>query len=202
MRLAVTGKTGQIARALAQLDAIDDLTIIPVGRPELDLADPGTILSTLSNAHPDVVISAAAYTAVDQAESEHELAFATNATGAGAVAETANKLGVPVIHISTDYVFDGAKDGFYTEEDRTRPLSVYGASKLEGERLVALAAPDHVILRTAWVYSPFGKNFLKTMLHLAQTRRSSAHRRRSARTPHISSGHRSRNSHRRTPARL
>ena len=202
MRLAVTGKTGQIARALAQLDATDDLTIIPVGRPELDLADPGTILSTLSNAHPDVVISAAAYTAVDQAESEHELAFATNATGAGAVAETANKLGVPVIHISTDYVFDGAKDGFYTEEDRTAAL--VGVRGIEARRREARSAcrsgscdPAHRV-----GLFPLRKELSEDDAASCADKKSSAHRRRSARTPHISSGHRSRDSQRRTPARL
>ncbi|TIT02925.1 MAG: dTDP-4-dehydrorhamnose reductase, partial [Mesorhizobium sp.] len=129
-----------------------------------------TVLAALEATRPDVVVSAAAYTAVDQAEDEKDLAFAVNATGAGKVAEAAARLGVPVIHLSTDYVFDGAKDGAYVETDATAPLGVYGASKLAGEEAVAAANPRHIILRTAWVYSPFGRNFVKTMLRLAADR--------------------------------
>lgn len=141
-----------------------------LGRPELDLADPGSILPALAAATPDLVVSAAAYTAVDQAEDEPELAFAINATGAGAVAAAAERLGVPVIHLSTDYVFDGRLDRPYLEDDATAPQSVYGASKLAGEEAIARAHPRHLILRTAWVHSPFGKNFVRTMLRLAAER--------------------------------
>ncbi|WP_292090156.1 NAD(P)-dependent oxidoreductase, partial [Mesorhizobium sp.] len=141
-----------------------------VGRPALDLARPETVFAALAEARPDIVVSAAAYTNVDQAEDEKELAFAVNATGAGKVAEAAAGLGVPVIHLSTDYVFDGAKDSAYVETDATAPLGVYGASKLAGEKAVAAANPRHLILRTAWVYSPFGRNFVKTMLRLASDR--------------------------------
>jgi dTDP-4-dehydrorhamnose reductase len=169
MRLIVTGGEGQIARSLREF-ATPDLEIVAVGRPELDLARPETILPVLKAARPDVVISAAAYTAVDRAESEAELAFAVNATGVGAVAEAAATLGVPVIHLSTDYVFDGRKTAPYVEDDSTGPLGVYGASKLAGEAAVARATGNHAILRTAWVHSPFGANFVRTMVRLAAER--------------------------------
>lgn len=169
MRLVVTGREGQVVRSLMER-AKGRAEVVALGRPALDLARPETIAPALADARPDIVVSAAAYTAVDQAEDEPERAFAVNATGAGAVAEAAARLGVPVIHLSTDYVFDGTKEHPYSEEDAPAPRSVYGASKLAGEEAVAAANPDHVILRTAWVYSPFGKNFVKTMLALAQTR--------------------------------
>jgi len=170
MKIAVTGKDGQVVTALVEAGPNAGVEIVAIGRPVLDLADPATVVPALARARPDVIVSAAAYTAVDKAESEPDLAFAINGAGAGVVAEAAGTLGVPVIHLSTDYVFDGSKPTAYVETDPTGPLSVYGASKLEGERLVAAATPDHVILRCAWVYSPFGTNFLKTMLRLAETR--------------------------------
>ncbi|TJV53573.1 MAG: dTDP-4-dehydrorhamnose reductase [Mesorhizobium sp.] len=169
MRLVVTGREGQVAASLIEWGR-NDVEVVAVGRPVLDLARPDTVYSALEAARPDIVVSAAAYTAVDQAEDEKDLAFAVNAVGAGKVAEAAAKLGVPVIHLSTDYVFDGTKDGAYVETDPTAPLGVYGASKLAGEQAVAAANPRHLILRTAWVYSPFGRNFVKTMLRLAADR--------------------------------
>ncbi|MFA1624414.1 dTDP-4-dehydrorhamnose reductase [Rhizobium mongolense] len=170
MRIAVTGKQGQAVQSLMRRGAEKGVEIIAVGRPEMDLADPASVAAAFSLVHPDVIVSAAAYTAVDRAESEPDLAFAVNAAGAAAVAEAAARIGVPVIHISTDYVFSGDKPSAYTEEDMTGPISVYGQSKLAGEWAVAAANPNHVILRTAWVYSPFGANFLKTMLRLSETR--------------------------------
>ncbi|TDW34894.1 dTDP-4-dehydrorhamnose reductase [Rhizobium azibense] len=170
MRIAVTGKQGQAVQSLMRRGAEKGVEIIAVGRPEMDLADPASVAAAFSRVHPDLIVSAAAYTAVDRAESEPDLAFAVNAAGAAAVAEAAARIGVPVIHISTDYVFSGDKPSAYTEEDLTGPISVYGQSKLAGERAVAAANPNHVILRTAWVYSPFGANFLKTMLRLCETR--------------------------------
>ena len=170
MRLLVTGSKGQLVTALLERSAADGIDIVPLGRPQLDLAEPATIGPAIAATKPDAIISAAAYTAVDKAQSERELAFAVNATGAGAVAAAAAQLDVPVIHISTDYVFNGASPRPYRETDATAPLGIYGASKLAGEQAVAVATPNHAILRTAWVYSPFGANFLKTMLRLAAER--------------------------------
>ncbi len=171
LRLLVTGRHGQVVTALTRLAAADDmLDLLVIGRPEMDLAQPETVASAIAAARPDVVVNAAAYTAVDRAESERALALAVNAAGAGAVAAAASKLAVPVIQISTDYVFDGTKAAPYVETDATAPLSVYGASKLAGEEAVATANRRHVILRTSWVYSADGANFLRTMLRLARER--------------------------------
>lgn len=171
MRLVVTGRDGQVAASLLEAgQSRADVEVIAIGRPEFDLARPETVFDAISAAKPDVVVSAAAYTAVDQAEDEPDLAFAVNAAGAGKVAEAAARLGIPVIHLSTDYVFDGTKPEPYVETDATAPLGVYGASKLASEQAVAAANPRHLILRTAWVYSPFGRNFVKIMLRLAADR--------------------------------
>ncbi len=169
MRLAVTGKNGQVVSALQAL-ASDELEIVALGRPELDLAQPETVLKALRNVKPDVVVSAAAYTAVDKAESEQDVAFAVNRDGARAVAQAASDIGIPVIHLSTDYVFDGTKTTAYVENDPTGPTSVYGRSKLEGERAVSEVTDNYVVLRTAWVYSEYGNNFVKTMLRLSENR--------------------------------
>lgn len=171
MKILVTGREGQVVQSLLEkASQCPDLEVLSLGRPELDITKPETVRSAIEAIKPDLVVSAAAYTAVDLAEDEEELAFAVNATGAEAVAEAAKTWGVPIIHLSTDYVFAGDADEPYTESDATGPRSIYGSSKLEGERLVARANPQHIILRTAWVYSPFGKNFVKTMLKLAETR--------------------------------
>lgn len=170
MRLVVTGKQGQVVTSLLERGPAAGVEVIALGRPELDLTDPASVRAAIAAAAPDAVVSAAAYTAVDKAESEPDQAFAVNAQGAGAVAEAAAALGVPVIHLSTDYVFAGDKDSPYLESDPTGPVSVYGASKLAGEQAVAAATANHAILRTAWVYSPFGANFLKTMLRLGESR--------------------------------
>ncbi|MCS4091854.1 dTDP-4-dehydrorhamnose reductase [Rhizobium sp. BK176] len=170
MRIAVTGKQGQVVSALLERGPAAGVDIVAVGRPELDLVDRNAIRTVLSQIRPDAIVSAAAYTAVDKAESEEALAFAINAEGATAIAESASELGVPVVHLSTDYVFPGDKQGVYLETDAAGPISAYGRSKLAGEFGVAAANSDHVILRTSWVYSPFGANFLKTMLRLAETR--------------------------------
>lgn len=169
MRIAVTGTSGQLVTAMVER-ACSDCIVIPVGRPGLDLGQPKTIAPAIEAVKPDIVVSAAAYTAVDKAEADSEMAFAVNERGAGEVAAAAAALGIPVIHISTDYVFDGKKAEPYVETDATAPQSAYGASKLAGEIAVAAANPNHAILRTAWVYSPFGNNFLKTMLRLAADR--------------------------------
>jgi dTDP-4-dehydrorhamnose reductase len=153
-------------RAAAQ----PDTEVMFAGRPQFDLLQPETVRAAILAAWPDVVVSAAAYTAVDQAEDEPGKAFAINAEGAGAVASAAAEAGAAVIHLSTDYVFSGNAPGEYAETDAPDPQNVYGRSKLEGERAVAADNPRHVILRTAWVYSPFGKNFVKTMLALGSQR--------------------------------
>lgn len=171
MRILVTGRKGQVAQALGERGASQEgIEVIAFGRPELDLLAPASVAAALRVAAPDAVVNAAAYTAVDKAESEPALAHAANAEGAGAVAAAAAALGVPVVHLSTDYVFSGGLDRPYREDDATGPLGAYGRSKLAGEAAVAAAAPNHAILRTAWVYSPFGSNFVKTMLRLASTR--------------------------------
>ncbi len=170
LRLAVTGSQGQVARALVERGPQANVEIIALGRPKLDLLEPAGIFAALESARPDVVVSAAAYTAVDLAESHSAEADAINAVGAGAVAKAAAKLGAPVVHLSTDYVFDGLLARPYHEDDLTGPVGAYGRSKLAGERAVAVGSPDHAILRTAWIFSPFGKNFVRTMLQLAATR--------------------------------
>ena len=168
MRLLVTGTAGQVARALKAREG-GDLEVALVGRPQLDLAE-AVDLTDLFAAHaPDVVVSAAAYTQVDKAEAETALAFKINADGAGAVARAAAAVGAPGIHLSTDYVFDGSAPRPLTESEPTGPVNAYGASKLAGEQQVALAAADHAILRTAWVYAPLGANFVRTMLRVAKT---------------------------------
>lgn len=171
MRMTVTGRTGQIVTSLVERGRAAGHVMIAVGRPALDLAvgSEEAIHAVLAATHPDVIVAAAAYTAVDMAESEPELAHAVNAAGAGKVAQAAAALGVPLIHLSTDYVFAGTKPGPYIERDQVGPRGVYGASKLAGEQAVLAANPDSAILRIGWVYSPFGTNFAKTMLHLAQT---------------------------------
>jgi dTDP-4-dehydrorhamnose reductase len=169
MRLLVTGSQGQVARALAER-AGGDCQVVCLGRPELDLASGQDPLPLIRAADPDIIVSAAAYTAVDKAESEPDLAFAVNQRGAGAVAKAAAAMDLPLIHLSTDYVFGGQGNRPLREDEPTAPLGVYGASKLAGELAVAEATRDHAILRTAWVYAPYGVNFLRTMLRLATTR--------------------------------
>lgn len=171
MRIAVTGSEGQVVRSLVErAQGLSGVVVIPVGRPVLELLRPETILPTIRAARPDIVVSAAAYTAVDKAEDEPDLAAAANAVGAGRVAEAAAMLGVPVIHLSTDYVFAGGGERSHGEDDPTGPQSIYGRTKLAGEKAVAAANARHAILRTAWVYSAFGRNFVKTMLSVAADR--------------------------------
>lgn len=163
----VAGKSGQVAAALEEAADKRGLELGTHGRPEFDLADAAGMRAALMAAKPSAIINAAAYTAVDQAESEEELATAINADGPAALAAIAAELSVPFIHISTDYVFDGTKDVPYVETDPVGPTGAYGRSKLAGEEAVLAANPRAIILRTAWVFSPWGKNFLKTMLSLA-----------------------------------
>ncbi|HML12200.1 MAG TPA: dTDP-4-dehydrorhamnose reductase [Xanthobacteraceae bacterium] len=168
--ILVAGKSGQLARCLARDARRRGTALVALGRPELDLIHPELLAQAVAAQAPRAIVNAAAYTAVDRAEAEPALAMAVNRDGAGALARAATQLGVPFIHISTDYVFDGRKHAPYREEDTPSPLGAYGRSKLEGEAAVRAACPAGVILRTAWVYSPFGQNFVTTMLRLAATR--------------------------------
>ena len=169
MRIAVTGRSGQVVTSILER-APGGVEIVTLGRPELDLADPATIGPAIAAAAPDLIVSAAAYTAVDKAESEPGLAQAINGIAPGLIGEAAAARDIPVIHLSTDYVFAGDKPAPYVETDPTGPATAYGRSKLEGEQALARATGNHLILRTAWVYSPFGGNFVKTMLRLAESR--------------------------------
>lgn len=168
--ILAVGRAGQVARALADMAAPEGLRIVARGRPDLDILDTASIARAMDDVRPDFVVNAAAYTAVDQAESDEAAAFALNAEAPRHLAAAAAAAGVPIIHLSTDYVFDGSKDAPYVEADPVAPLGVYGRSKLAGEEAVASANADHIILRTAWVYSPVGKNFVKTMLRVGAGR--------------------------------
>ncbi|MBB6289737.1 MULTISPECIES: dTDP-4-dehydrorhamnose reductase [unclassified Pseudomonas] len=167
MKILITGQHGQVSQALqTQLQGLGKLIVL--GREQLDLADAERIRQQVRAHRPDLIINAAAHTAVDQAESEADLAFALNAIAPGVLAEEAKALESPLIHYSTDYVFDGSKPAPYTEADTPSPLGVYGQSKLAGERAIAAVGGAHLILRTSWVYSNHGKNFLLTMQRLLQ----------------------------------
>jgi dTDP-4-dehydrorhamnose reductase len=171
MRIVVTGREGQVVRSLVERGKGGAFEIVPLGRPDLDLAGSGdAMVSAIESARPDIVVSAAAYTQVDKAEHDRELAYAINEVGPRTIAQAAHRLGVPLIHLSTDYVFDGNKHSPYVETDVTGPTSVYGESKLAGEQAVLAQHENSAVLRTAWVYSPFGANFVKTMLRLARDR--------------------------------
>ena len=167
MNILISGRNGQLAQALQQrLGSLGHLHVL--GREQLDLGEPERIRRTVRELRPDLLINAAAYTAVDQAEQDTEAAFALNARAPGVLAEEAARLGVPLLHFSTDYVFDGSKATPYTEDDATNPLSVYGQSKLAGELAINAVGGMHLILRTSWVYSLHGRNFLLTMQRLLQ----------------------------------
>lgn len=169
MKILVTGREGQLARSLAELGGAD---VELAGRPQLDLAIAGSARAAILAACPALVINAAAYTAVDLAENEEELARRINCDGAGEVASAAREIGAPVIHVSTDYVFDGRAREPYAESAATNPINAYGRTKLAGEDAVRAANPDHLILRTSWLVSPFGRNFVGTMVKAARERDS------------------------------
>ena len=167
--ILLTGSNGQIGWELRRtLTTLGRVTALD--RRGMDLADPDSIRSAIRACDPQIIINAAAYTAVDQAESEPELALAVNGAAPGIMAEEAKKLGALLVHYSTDYVFDGAKTAPYAEEDAPNPGNVYGRSKLAGERAIAASGARHLIFRTSWVYGARGKNFLRTLLRLAQER--------------------------------
>jgi len=169
MKILLLGRHGQVAREL-QLTLAGAGELIVLGHDQLDLAAPAQIRRQVRALKPQLIINAAAHTAVDQAESEPELAFALNATAPGVLAEEAAALGVPLLHYSTDYVFDGSQSAPYDEDDAPNPLSVYGRSKLAGEQAIRAVGGAHLILRTSWVYSLHGRNFLLTMQRLLQER--------------------------------
>lgn len=169
MRVLINGQHGQVSLELQRrLRNVGELIVM--GRDQLDLAKPDLIRETVRSIRPDLIINAAGYTGVDQAESEPEAAFALNAVAPGILAEEALALDVPLIHYSTDYVFDGSKPEPYSEEDIPNPLGIYGKSKLAGERAIAAVDGKYLILRTSWVYSTHGHNFLLTMQRLLQER--------------------------------
>ncbi|WP_246810515.1 dTDP-4-dehydrorhamnose reductase [Ensifer sp. ENS08] len=170
IRIAVTGLTGQLVQCLAEIGQKKrDVKVIKLGRPLLDLTRTATIARALIAASPDLVVNTAAYTAVDLAENDPELAYQVNAIAPGELARVTKEMRIPFIHLSTDYVFDGKKTIPYVETDTPAPLGVYGHSKLHGELAVSRMTDDYAILRTAWLYSPFGRNFLTTMLGRAET---------------------------------
>lgn len=166
MTILIFGKTGQLATELAR--RVPDA--IQLGRDEADLSDPLACGAAIRDARPDVVINAAAYTAVDRAEEEEALATTINGKAPGAMALACAELGIPFVHVSTDYVFDGSGEAPFTTNHPTAPLGAYGRSKLAGELAVPAAGGAHAILRTSWVFSAHGANFLKTMLRLSETR--------------------------------
>jgi dTDP-4-dehydrorhamnose reductase len=170
MRLLLLGGSGQVGSEFRALDHLKDVVVAAPDLDELDLRKPDAIANAIAACPWHAVVNAAAYTNVDRAESERDLAFAINAKAAATLATETARHGIPLIHISTDYVFDGRKGAPYVETDATVPLNVYGHSKLAGEQAVAAANPRHVILRTSWVYSPHGHNFVRTILRLARER--------------------------------
>ncbi|MFT3975331.1 MAG: dTDP-4-dehydrorhamnose reductase [Amaricoccus sp.] len=170
MRALVFGSTGQVARELRRAAGELGIEASFLDRAAADLADPDACAAAVRAASVDVVLNAAAHTAVDRAEDEPELALRINGTAPGVIAAACADKGVPFLHVSTDYVFDGTPGRPWREDDPTGPLGAYGRSKLAGEQAVVAACPDHVVLRTAWVFSAHGGNFVKTMLKVGKGR--------------------------------
>jgi len=168
-RILLTGGTGQVGWELQRtLAPLGDVVVLD--RRKLDLADPDAIRAAIRAARPEFIVNAAGYTAVDQAETEIEKAMRVNGLAPGVMGEEALRLGAHLVHYSTDYVFDGSKDGPYTEDDAAAPLNAYGRSKLAGEQAIRASGCRHLIFRVSWIYGLHGKNFLRTMLRLAQER--------------------------------
>lgn len=170
MKVLVTGANGQLASDLVPLLEAAGFTPVPFGSAELDISNEAAVFEAVKKAKPGVIINSAAYTKVDLAEKEPERAYAVNADGAAYLARAAKEFGCPMVHVSTDFVFDGRSPVPYAEEAQENPLSVYGASKLAGERAAADAADALVIVRTSWLYGTTGHNFVKTILRLASER--------------------------------
>ena len=165
--ILVTGKTGQVGRELARL--LPSMgRVIATGRQQMDLSDPDSIRKAMREFSPDIVVNAAAYTAVDKAESEPESAMQINGVAPGVLAEEAKRMNALLVHYSTDYIFDGLLGASYVEDDAPNPLNVYGKTKLEGERAIAAVGGAFLILRTSWIYSDQPPNFVLTMLKLAR----------------------------------
>lgn len=173
-RVFITGVDGQVGRALVTLADAAGMAVVPCSRRDLDLTRPSAILDSLDAARPDLVVNCAAYTEVDRAESETRLAFAVNAEAPAMMARWCADNHRGLVHLSTDYVFSGESRRPYREDDDVRPLNVYGASKLAGENAVRATCAHHIIVRTAWIYSASGRNFVKTMLRLGVERPSLA----------------------------
>ena len=168
MKVLITGANGQVGYELVRQAESNGIDYCAFTRAELDITDSQAVEQAISNCKPDIIINAAAYTAVDKAEDEPELAFAVNRDGAENLAKACKSADIPMIHISTDYVFDGTKEGAYTEEDLPNPLGVYGQSKWEGEEIIRATLPNHIILRVSWVFGIHGNNFVKTILRLGK----------------------------------
>ena len=169
MKILITGSEGQVGRCLVkQLHSMTDVKYLALNKHDLDITDPKEVDKTVNEFKPDVIINAAAYTAVDQAEENIELAFSINSDGPKYLAIAANHVGALMVHISTDYVFSGNKKGVYCELDSPSPKNIYGKSKYSGEREVAKHCPRHIILRTSWVFSEYGSNFVKSILRLSK----------------------------------
>lgn len=170
MKILITGKNGQVVQSFLEISKDADYEVITLGRPEVDFANPSNLKEAIIAHKPDAIINAAAYTAVDKAESEPEIAKMVNVIATQEIAKAANELEIPLVHISTDYVFSGDKDTPYVETDEVAPCSIYGKTKLAGEEIIPQLHNNYAIFRTAWVFSPFGNNFVKTMLRLGETR--------------------------------
>lgn len=170
MRILVAGGQGQVGSALAQMGKEQGIDLIALGRSDLDITDAASISAAFEKYQPALLINAAAYTAVDKAESESDMAYAINETATALLADACADAKIPMLHISTDYVFDGSKEGLYTEDDPVNPLAVYAKSKEAGERALRARVERHIILRTSWVFGVKGNNFVKTMVRLAKDR--------------------------------
>jgi dTDP-4-dehydrorhamnose reductase len=170
MKILVTGANGQVGHCLQQQLSESNWEFVALTRAELDISDAHAVENTVQQIRPDIIINAAAYTAVDKAEQERELAFAINRDGPANLARAAKQINAAIFHISTDYVFAGDATGTYSEDEPTAPQGIYGQSKLEGEQAVAAANDKHIILRTAWVFGEHGNNFVKTMIRLGANR--------------------------------
>ncbi|MDQ6951136.1 MAG: dTDP-4-dehydrorhamnose reductase [Mariprofundales bacterium] len=170
MKLLITGANGQVGRELARQAAQLDWPVAALAHQDLDITHEDQIRAKIAALQPDAVINAAAYTAVDRAEGEAELAFAINRDGPANLAVACAEAAIPLVHYSTDYIFDGTKKTAYIESDAAAPLGVYGHSKQAGEEAVRTACPQHLILRTSWVFSAYRQNFVKTMLRLGAER--------------------------------